>query len=352
MRLKDFDFELPKELIAQYPCRERTSCRLLCLDGNSGGVTDAVFTSLIDYLNPGDLMVFNDTRVIPARIFGAKSTGGAIELLVERLVSQQNILAHIRSSRAPKVGSRLVFDGGYEACVTGRQDDLFEVSFADAAKPVLDILDEIGHVPLPPYIVRPDQKADRDDYQTVYGKNPGAVAAPTAGLHFDLPYMERIREKGINTAFVTLHVGAGTFQPVKTENIEEHHMHSEYACMSENTARLIRETKASGGRVVAVGTTSVRTLESAAGKCENIEELGEYSDFTDIFIYPGYKFKVVDAMVTNFHLPQSTLIMLVSAFAGYRHTMDAYNHAVAQKYRFFSYGDAMFVTRKDSPDEI
>jgi S-adenosylmethionine:tRNA ribosyltransferase-isomerase len=352
MHLKDFDFELPKELIAQYPCRERTSCRLLCLDGNTGGLTDTTFVSLIDCLNPGDLMVFNDTRVIPARIFGNKATGGAVELLVERMISTTDILAHIRSSRSPKPGSRLVFSGGYEATVTGRQDDLFEVSFAGAGKSVLEILDLIGHVPLPPYIERPDQDADRDDYQTVYGKVPGAVAAPTAGLHFDLPFMNRIREKGIRTAFVTLHVGAGTFQPVKTENIEEHHMHSEYACMPEETAQMIRETKAAGGRIVAVGTTSVRTLESAAAKYGSIENLKAYSDFTDIFIYPGYRYRVTDALVTNFHLPQSTLIMLVSAFAGYRHTMDAYKHAVDSKYRFFSYGDAMFITRKDTPDEI
>ncbi len=346
MQLKDFDFYLPTELIAQFPCKDRTACRLLSLNGNSGELADLHFYDLINFLNPGDLVVFNNTKVIPARIYGTKESGGNIELLVERLVSDTDILAHIRSSRAPKPGKKLLF-GNYVAQVTGRDADLFCVSFSGCSKPVLDILDEIGHVPLPPYINRPDSESDRQDYQTVYGVVPGAVAAPTAGLHFDEDYIRRIREKGVNTAFVTLHVGAGTFQPVKTERIEEHHMHSEYACIDEQTLNLIKATKEQGKRVVAIGTTSVRTLESCGQKYGSWQKMQPYSDFTDIFIYPGYEFKVVDALVTNFHLPQSTLIMLVSAFAGYEHTMKAYEHAVSEQYRFFSYGDAMYITKQE-----
>lgn len=346
MQLKDFDFELPRELIAQYPCHDRTSCRLLTLDGNTGALSDSTFRSVADLLRPGDLLVFNNTKVIPARIYGNKSTGGAVELLVERLLTDTRILAHIRSSRAPKPGTGLIFSG-VQAEVTGRQDDLFEVDFSPSGQNALDILDRIGHMPLPPYISRPDESADRSDYQTVYGTVPGAVAAPTAGLHFDLPFIAELERRGVKTAYVTLHVGAGTFQPVKTQNIAEHHMHSELAYMSAQTAEAIRSVRAAGGRIVAVGTTSVRTLESAAQHFGSAENIGEYSASTDIFIYPGYRFRLVDAMITNFHLPKSTLIMLVSAFAGHEHTMAAYRHAVEAGYRFFSYGDAMFVTRQE-----
>ncbi len=346
MLLKDFDFELPGELIAQHPCSERTACRLLTLDGNSGALEDRCFRDLPGLLRAGDLVVFNNTRVIPARLLGNKSTGGAVELLAERILSDQEILAHIRSSRAPKAGTVLEFSG-VRAEVTGREDDLFQVRFADQAGTALEILDRIGHVPLPPYIDRPDGESDAEDYQTVYGTVPGAVAAPTAGLHFDDPLMDRIREIGARIAFVTLHVGAGTFQPVKTEDITSHHMHSEYAELPEDTARVIAETRKAGGRVVAVGTTSLRTLESAAQNSPEGGEIQPFKGFTDIFIYPGYRFRAVDALVTNFHLPRSTLIMLVSAFAGHQHIMDAYRHAVAAKYRFFSYGDAMFITRRE-----
>ncbi len=345
MQLSDFNFELPVELIAQYPCKDRTGCRLLALDGNTGETRDLKFYNVIDFLEPGDLMVFNDTKVIPARIFGNKETGAKVEILVERIYSKDCILAHTRASRSPKPGS-VILVGDYRFEVTDRRDDLFVLSLTGTDESVFDVLDKIGHVPLPPYINRPDDSSDKDDYQTVYGKIPGAVAAPTAGLHFDENFIEQIREKGVNTAFVTLHVGAGTFQPVKESRIEDHKMHAEFVHVPEEVTELIRRTKSSGHKVIAVGTTSVRSLESCAQEAGTVENMHEYSKDTSIFIYPGYEYKVVDALITNFHLPQSTLIMLVSAFAGYEHTMNAYNHAVAEKYRFFSYGDAMYITRK------
>ncbi len=345
MQLDEFNFDLPKELIAQTPCHDRTSCRLLTLDGNTGEYTDKHFYDVIDYLEEGDLLVFNNTKVIPARIYGNKSTGGAIELLVERVLSDHKILAHIRSSRSPKAGSDLIF-GSYQSKVEGRDNDLFIVDFPEVGPSVLDILDDIGHMPLPPYIDRADTEADKEDYQTVYGKIPGAVAAPTAGLHFDEAYIEKIRSKGVNTAFVTLHVGAGTFQPVKESKIEDHHMHSEYINVPQDVVDLIKKTKEQGKKVVAVGTTSVRSLESCAKIFGSWQKMQPYAGDTSIFIYPGYKYEVVDALITNFHLPESTLIMLVSAFAGYENTMNAYRHAVAAKYRFFSYGDAMYITKK------
>ncbi|MGN1357383.1 MAG: tRNA preQ1(34) S-adenosylmethionine ribosyltransferase-isomerase QueA [Succinivibrionaceae bacterium] len=347
MLLKDFYFDLPRELIAQTPCHDRTSCRLLTLNGNTGEFSDRHFYDVIDYLEPGDLVVFNNTKVIPARIFGTKETGGAIELLVERVLTDRRILAHIRSSRSPKPGAGLIFNS-YHARVTGRDEDLFIVEFPDDGPSVLAILDDIGHMPLPPYICREDNEADKDDYQTVYGKIPGAVAAPTAGLHFDEEYIDRIRQKGVNTVFITLHVGAGTFQPVKEDKIEDHHMHSEFINVPQDAVDLIIKTKQNGKKVVAVGTTSVRSLESCAQIFGSWQNMKAYSGDTSIFIYPGYRYEVVDALITNFHLPESTLIMLVSAFAGYDHTMNAYRHAVEDKYRFFSYGDAMYITRKDS----
>ncbi|MDU4277037.1 MAG: tRNA preQ1(34) S-adenosylmethionine ribosyltransferase-isomerase QueA, partial [Enterobacter asburiae] len=302
-------------------------------------LTHGTFTDLLDKLNPGDLLVFNNTRVIPARLFGRKASGGKIEVLVERMLDDKRILAHIRASKAPKPGAELLLgdDESIKATMTARHDALFEVAFDDE-RTVLDILNAIGHMPLPPYIER-----DRELYQTVYSQKPGAVAAPTAGLHFDEPLLEKLRAKGVEMAFVTLHVGAGTFQPVRVDSIEDHIMHSEYAEVPQDVVDAVLAAKARGSRVVAVGTTSVRSLESAAqaAKSDLIEPF--FGD-TQIFIYPGYQYKVIDALVTNFHLPESTLIMLVSAFAGYQHTMAAYKSAVEQKYRFFSYGDAMFIT--------
>lgn len=288
-------------------------------------------------------MVFNNTRVIPARMFGQKASGGKLEILVERMLDDKRILAHVRSSKSPKVDSLIHLDGGYQMKMVARHDTLFELELLSELT-ILEVLEAVGHMPLPPYIDRPDEDADKERYQTVYNQNPGAVAAPTAGLHFDDAMLDALKAKGVNIAFVTLHVGAGTFQPVRVDTIVEHKMHSEWANVPQDVIDLIAQTKAAGKRVVAVGTTSVRSLESAARA--SLGELKAFSGDTDIFIYPGYQFQVVDAMVTNFHLPESTLIMLVSAFAGFDHVMAAYQHAITQKYRFFSYGDAMFVTKK------
>ncbi|ELY3739453.1 tRNA preQ1(34) S-adenosylmethionine ribosyltransferase-isomerase QueA [Cronobacter sakazakii] len=344
MRLTDFSFELPESLIAHYPQAQRSACRLLSLDGPTGDLTHGTFTDLLDKLNPGDLLVFNNTRVIPARLFGRKASGGKVEVLVERMLDDHRVLAHIRASKAPKPDAELLLgdDESVNATMTARHDALFEVQFNDE-RPVLDILNSIGHMPLPPYIERPDEEADRELYQTVYSQKPGAVAAPTAGLHFDEPLLERLRAKGIEMAFVTLHVGAGTFQPVRVESIEDHVMHSEYAEVPQEVVDAVLAAKARGNKVVAVGTTSVRSLESAAQAAQDALIAPFFGD-TQIFIYPGYQYKVIDALVTNFHLPESTLIMLVSAFAGYKHTMNAYREAVKAEYRFFSYGDAMYIT--------
>ncbi|MCL1077009.1 tRNA preQ1(34) S-adenosylmethionine ribosyltransferase-isomerase QueA [Parashewanella spongiae] len=343
MRVADFSFDLPDELIARYPTEQRSASRLLTLDGNTGQISDKQFNDLSDFIQPGDLMVFNNTRVIPARLFGQKSTGGKLEILVERMLDDKRILAHVRSSKSPKVDAIIDLDNGYQMKMLARHDTLFELELQSELT-ILEVLEEIGHMPLPPYIDRPDEDADKERYQTVYNETPGAVAAPTAGLHFDDEMLARLKDKGVNTAFVTLHVGAGTFQPVRVDNVLEHKMHSEWANVPQSVVDLIEQTKAAGNRIIAVGTTSVRSLESAAR--ENDGKIAAYSSDTDIFIYPGYEFNVVDAMVTNFHLPESTLIMLISAFADQQLVMDAYQHAIKQKYRFFSYGDAMFITRK------
>jgi S-adenosylmethionine:tRNA ribosyltransferase-isomerase len=338
MRVTDFHFDLPETLIARHPLAERRASRLLQLDGPSGALRHGHFIELLEQLRSGDLMVFNNTRVIPARLFGQKASGGRLEILVERVLDQYRVLAHVRASKSPKPGSSILIEGGGEAEMVARHDALFELRFAE---PVLPLLERVGHMPLPPYIDRPDDEADRERYQTVYAQKAGAVAAPTAGLHFDDELLAAIRAKGVDIAFVTLHVGAGTFQPVRVERIEDHHMHSEWLEVGEDVVEAVSACRARGGRVVAVGTTSVRSLETAARD----GQLKPFSGDTDIFIYPGRPFHVVDALVTNFHLPESTLLMLVSAFAGYAETMAAYREAVAQGYRFFSYGDAMFITR-------
>ncbi|WP_023639146.1 tRNA preQ1(34) S-adenosylmethionine ribosyltransferase-isomerase QueA [Dickeya zeae] len=351
MRVADFSFELPESLIARYPQAQRSGCRLLSLDGPTGAVAHGVFTDLLDKLQPGDLLVFNNTRVIPARLFGRKASGGKLEVLVERMLDDKRVLAHVRASKAPKPGTALLLgeDESVKATMLARHDALFEIQFDDK-RDVLTILNDIGHMPLPPYIDRPDEAADRELYQTVYSQRPGAVAAPTAGLHFDEPLLAALKEKGVEMAFVTLHVGAGTFQPVRVESIEDHVMHAEYAEVPQTVVDAVLACKARGNRVIAVGTTSVRSLESAAQASAEAVIAPFFGD-TRIFIYPGYHYQVVDALVTNFHLPESTLIMLVSAFAGYRHTMDAYHQAVAEQYRFFSYGDAMFITRNPSAEQ-
>lgn len=343
MQRADFHFELPDELIARYPSEQRSDCRLLCVDGHSGALEHRRFPDLLELLEPGDLLVFNDTRVIPARLHGHKASGGKVEMLLERPLDSHRGLAHIRSSKSPKPGTELIFEGDIHAVVEGRRDALFELRFLGDT-PMIALLEKHGHMPLPPYITRDDELSDRERYQTVYARRDGAVAAPTAGLHFDQPLLDALAEKGVNSAFVTLHVGAGTFQPVRVDNILEHHMHSEWIEVSEAACQQVRATQAAGKRVIAVGTTSVRCLESACLKSSD-GQIAPYSGDTDIFIYPGYEWRCVDALITNFHLPESTLLMLVSAFAGYDHMMRAYRTAVDERYAFFSYGDAMLLTR-------
>lgn len=346
MKVSDFSFQLPNELIARHPMAERSASRLLSLDGQTGALQHLNFTDIVDLINANDLLIFNDTRVIPARMFGEKETGGKIEVLVERVLDDKSFLAHVRSSKSPKPGCKLRLENSVDALMVARHGPLFEIKI-EHEKNVFAVLDDIGHMPLPPYIDRPDEDSDKERYQTVYNKNPGAVAAPTAGLHFDQTILDKLQAKGADFAFVTLHVGAGTFQPVKVDNILEHQMHSEYAQISQEVVDKITATRKKGGRVIAVGTTSVRSIESAAqASLAQGKELAPYFSETDIFIYPGYEFQVVDAMVTNFHLPESTLLMLVSAFSGKENIDNAYKGAINKKYRFFSYGDAMFLTKK------
>jgi S-adenosylmethionine:tRNA ribosyltransferase-isomerase len=340
MRTLDFDFYLPDALIAQHPTTTRSASRLLHLDGNSGLLQDKAFSDFVDLLSKDDLIVFNDTRVIKARLFGQKSTGGAIELMVERILNDHEALAQIRASRSPKIGAILKLAQAIEVEVLGRNDDLFHVKFLSDT-PILELLEQYGKLPLPPYITHQADEEDESRYQTVFAKHAGAVAAPTAGLHFDENILSLIKDKGINIAYVTLHVGAGTFQPVKVDNIADHKMHSELYHISQQTVDMVKKTHDKGGKVLAVGTTALRALESAAQH----GELKSGNNETNIFITPGYQFKVVDRMLTNFHLPKSTLLMLVSAFAGYAHIKNAYQHAVDQQYRFFSYGDAMLLER-------
>jgi S-adenosylmethionine:tRNA ribosyltransferase-isomerase len=334
MLISDFDYELPRELIARYPTEDRRGSRLLSV---GVGVKDLGFADLPSLLCPGDLLVFNDTRVIKARLNGYKETGGKAEILVERIESERVALAHVRASKSPKPGSRLIFDGGAEALVAGRDGDLFLLEFS---ADLLPYLDAHGDVPLPPYIERAADAADIERYQTIYATDPGAVAAPTAGLHFDAAMLAETRAAGVQHAHVTLHVGAGTFQSLREEHIEENRLHSERVEVTQDCCDAVASTRAAGGRVIAVGTTSVRALECASAS----GVLRSFSGETDMFILPGYEFRSVDAMLTNFHLPQSSLLMLVAAFAGKDRILAAYNHAVREKYRFFSYGDAMFLT--------
>jgi S-adenosylmethionine:tRNA ribosyltransferase-isomerase len=339
MQVADFAFNLPDKLIARYPTEERSASRLMRLHGETGAVEHGHFADILGFLQPEDLLVLNNTKVIPARLYGTKESGGKIEILVERMLDDKRLLAHVRASRSPKPGARLLLEGEVWATMMSRQDSLFELQL-EGSESVLDVLQRLGHMPLPPYIDRPDETADRERYQTVFGEKHGAVAAPTAGLHFDEALLDAIRAKGVRIVTITLHVGAGTFLPVKVDNIEDHHMHGEIVEVTEEVATAVKHTRANGGRVVAIGTTSVRALEAASAE----GDIAAYAGETHIFIYPGYKFKSVDALLTNFHLSESTLLMLVSAFAGRDHVLAAYNEAVAQEYRFFSYGDAMLVT--------
>ena len=338
MKKSDFNYQLPDALIAQKPLAQRDSSRLLCMDKSTGVIQDNSFTDFINLIHDNDLLVFNNTKVIPARLYGKKQSGGKIEILIERVQDPHHAIAHIKASKAPKPGTVIELNDGYICQVLGRIDDLFQLEFADI--PLMSLLDKIGHIPLPPYLTRADDESDLTRYQTVFAKELGAVAAPTAGLHFDLAMMDLIKAKQIQTTFVTLHVGSGTFQPVRVENLAEHLMHKEYFAVTQSTVDAVKATRAKGGRVIAIGTTAVRALESASKSGELIAGFGD----TDLFITPGYQFKSVDAMLTNFHLPESTLLMLVSAFAGYQPIMKAYHHAIDQSYRFFSYGDAMFLS--------
>jgi S-adenosylmethionine:tRNA ribosyltransferase-isomerase len=322
---------------------ERGGSRLLVLEGGSGLLADRHFVDLPSLLKPGDVLVFNDTRVIPARLYGRKASGGKVEILVERLLDECHALAHVRASKAPKPGTELLLEDGHGLRVIGREEELFRLECKNGS--IADILSAVGHIPLPPYIERADALEDRERYQTVFARSPGAVAAPTAGLHFDQAMLDRLEAMGVGRVRLTLHVGSGTFQPLRVENLDEHKMHAEYCEVDEAAVKQILTAKARGGRVVAVGTTAVRTLESAALS----GELKPFQGDTRLFIRPGFRFNSVDAMLTNFHLPESTLLALVCAFAGYEQTMAAYRHAVAKEYRFFSYGDAMFITRKAGP---
>jgi len=336
MKLSDFDFELPKSLVAQHPSANRTDSRLLVLKDN---FINSTFAQLGDFLKPNDLLILNDTKVIPARLFGQKDSGGKVEVLIERVVSDHEAFAMIKASRSPKVGSYIILENKVRLKICDKNDGIYSVSFESDS--ILKTLNEVGHIPLPPYIDREDVKEDANRYQTVYAQNNGAVAAPTAGLHFDESLLSSLKEQGIDHTFVTLHVGTGTFQPVKVENIESHKMHSEYYEVSQESVDKIVKTKAMGGRIIAVGTTAVRTLESIALNGELSSQKGE----TDIFIYPGFEFRIVDVLITNFHLPKSSLVMLVSAFIGFEKMLQSYQYAIKEKYRFFSYGDAMLLEK-------
>ena len=337
MKRTDFHYDLPSELIAQAPLAQRSASRLLCFDKQTGDLQDRVFSDLPTLLNAGDLLVFNNTRVIPARMFARKSTGGQIEILLERMLNRHECLAQIRASKAPKPGGTIVLEDGSELQVVGREGGFFHLKAINSD--LMELLNRLGHMPLPPYITRKDTDHDRQRYQTVYAETPGAVAAPTAGLHFDQQLLDHLEKAGIQSTTVTLHVGAGTFQPVRVEDIEDHQMHAEWLEVSQSACDAISATRQRGGRVIAVGTTAVRSLETAAQN----GQLQPFCGDSRIFIYPGYRFRTVDAMITNFHLPESTLLMLISAFAGHAQTLAAYRHAVVQAYRFFSYGDAMLI---------
>ena len=343
MQLSDFDYQLPDELIAQAPLPERGDSRLMLVDPALNRIDDRQFAELSDLLDPGDLLVFNDTQVIPARLFGRKASGGMLEVLVERIIDDTTLLAHVRASKAPKPGSQLVLEDAIECTMQRREGDLFVLQ--QDRQTWIELLEQHGRMPLPPYIRRDDVDSDRERYQTVYARKPGAVAAPTAGLHFDQGSFDSLQSRGVNTAHVTLHVGAGTFQPVRGDNIDDHVMHAEVIEVSAEVCDAVEQTRARGRRVVAVGTTVVRSLESAYSRGRLRPLNGESS----LFIKPGYRFNVVDALLTNFHLPRSTLLMMVSAFAGRLLIRDAYAHAVEQQYRFFSYGDAMFIANRRKP---
>ncbi len=342
MKASEFDYQLPASLIAQKPLQQRRASRLLLLDPQQQSMYDQQFTDLPQWVQPGDLMVFNNTRVFPARLFGQKQSGGKIEVLVERLIDDHTLWAHIRSSKSPKPGTRLLLQDQIECEMVERAGEFFVLRQHSECS-WLELLQQHGHMPLPPYIERSDDAEDRERYQTVFAEKPGAVAAPTAGLHFDQDMLQTLRQQGIEMAHLTLHVGAGTFQPVRVDEVENHRMHAEMVEVNVSVCEQVAATRARGGRVIAIGTTVVRSLEAAA---QASGQLQPFHGDTRLFITPGFQFNVVDAMLTNFHLPRSTLLMLVSAFAGKQFTLEAYRHAVEQHYRFFSYGDAMLIRNR------
>lgn len=339
LSLNDFDYQLPAELIARYPMPQRTQSRLLCLDRQTGQMMHRHFPDILSGIHPGDLLVLNNTKVMPARLFAHKKTGGKVEILVERILEKGLVLAHLKSNKPLHVESELFLENGQIFRLQGRRENLFQLQLIEQDKPVLDVLHEIGHLPLPPYMARQDEVLDQERYQTVYAQVSGAVAAPTAGLHFDETLLQQLRDKKVEIDFVTLHVGAGTFQPVRVTQLADHVMHAEQVTVSAPLCEKIKQTQRQGKRIIAVGTTTVRSLETAClhGSIE------PYQGESRLFIYPGFRFQCVEALVTNFHLPKSTLLMLAAAFAGYEATMKAYQQAVAERYRFFSYGDAMWI---------
>ena len=347
MQLSDFNYILPPELIAQEALADRSASRLLHLDTKNkdknqlAQLHDKHFNDILDLIGPNDLLIFNNTRVIPARLTGLKESGGKVEVMIERVLDNHRAIAHVRANKSPKAGGKLFLENEIHAEVIARHDTLFEIKFLHDST-VYELLENFGHIPLPPYIERDDTEADRERYQTVFAEEVGAVAAPTAGLHFTPELLQALTDKGVETAKVTLHVGAGTFLPVRVDNLEDHIMHAEWVEVDQATCDAVDACKARGGKVVAVGTTSVRSLESAAKASGDLQP---FTGDTRLFITPGFQFNVVDAMITNFHVPESTLLMLVSAFSGYENIMHAYEHAVANRYRFFSYGDAMFLEK-------
>lgn len=339
-RTSDFDYELPVELIAQYPLVARSASRLMVAYPAGQCYQHSKFNQICNFLKPGDLLVLNNTKVIPARLYGTKSTGGRVECLIERILPENRILAHLKASKAPKLYSSILFENAIQATVLAKIDDIYELKINHEVS-VIDLLHQYGHVPLPPYIERSPKENDQERYQTIYATNLGAVAAPTAGLHFDHQLLDAIEKMGISITYVTLHVGAGTFQPIRTENLDEHQMHHEWMEISEETCNKIKHCKENGGRVIAVGTTTVRCLETAARQ----GNLSAYRGETNLFIIPGFRFQCVDGLITNFHLPKSSLLMLVAALTGYEFMKTLYQEAILQRYRFYSYGDAMFITK-------
>lgn len=342
-----FNFYIPKKLISFYPKKNRSDCRLLCLNGNTGALEHCKFNNLLNKLNTGDLLIFNNSKVLPARIYGIKKTGGKVEILIEKILNDKCALAHIFMKKIPKIGSIFILEKNIKVKVINYKNKLSELLFLDERN-VIDILNIIGHIPLPPYILRKDQEFDKIFYQTIYNKYPGSIAAPTAGLHFDNFLMEKLKSKGIKIEFITLHIGSGTFTPIRSQYVHEHIMHHEYTEISKKTVDAILECKKRGNKVIAVGTSTVRSIESAAQNSKDNVLISPFFSNAKIFIYPGYNYRIIDAIITNFHFPMSTLILLVTAFAGYRNIINAYKMAIIKKYNFFSYGDAMFITKNSN----